>query len=182
MATIGQYPPAGANQMAMGSIPGVRFSEGVVFAVEGPDPVGPEAAQAVLVLEGALDQDDKAQQFWSRAAVTLREARESTGFIRFIAFADGLTNYALGFWRTRDDAMAFFRSPTHTEAMRELDATGNQYEHFAALFNADRQHERHVYCEGCGKRNVMPTEQCVDCGNELVDSFKVQSAAAAPAG
>src|SRR5579859_2776752 len=138
VATLGQYPPAGETQIAMGSIPGVRFTSGVVFAVDGPDPVGPEAARAVLVLEGALDDDAKAQQFWSRAAVTLGAARESPGFIRFVAFADGLTNYAVGFWRTHDDAMAFFRSSSHTLAMRELNATGNQYDHFAGLFNAEK--------------------------------------------
>ena len=99
MATLDQFPPAAQNQATLGSIPGVRFTEGVTFAVDGPDGVGPEAASAVLVLQNTLDRDDKAQQFWARVADTLREARDSTGFIRFIAFADGLSNDAIGFWR-----------------------------------------------------------------------------------
>ena len=177
MATIGHYPPAGENQAALGSIPGARFTEGVVFAVDGPEPVGPEAASAVLVLQGTLDRDDKAQQFWSRAAVTLRAASESPGFIRFIAFGDGLSNYALGFWRTHDDAMAFFRSSSHREAVKELDETGNQYGHFAGLFTTEKPHERHVYCDACGTRNVVPRERCATCGNELVDVFKTQTSA-----
>jgi hypothetical protein len=164
MATLGHHPPAADNQAALGSMPGVRFTEGVVFAVDGPAPVGPEAAGAVLVLQSVLDRDDKAQQFWSRAAVTLRAARERAGFIRFIAFGDGLCNYAIGFWRSPDDAMAFFRSPSHAAAMHELDASGNQYGHFAGLFKTDRLHERHVYCEECGS------------GNALIDVFKIQSA------
>lgn len=176
MATIGQFPPAPENQMAMGSIPTVRFTEGVVFSVEGDDPAGPETAGAVLVLQGTLASDEKAQQFWSRAATTLRAARESHGFIRFIAFADGLSNYALGFWRTYEDAMAFRKSVPHRDAERELAETGNQYQHFAALFRSDRAHERHTYCERCGTRNVMPREVCQGCGNELVDVFALQAA------
>ena len=162
--------------MAFGSIPGVRFSEGVVLAVDGDDPVGPEAAGAVLVLQGALASDDKAQQFWARAATTLRAARESDGFIRFITFSDGLSNYAIGFWRSHDDAMRFRNSRPHMDAIRELDATGNQYQHFAALFRSERVHERHTYCERCGTRNTMPRETCRQCGNALVDVFKLQAA------
>lgn len=176
MAVISQYPPAAENQMAFGSIPGVRFTEGVVICVDGADPVGPEAAGAVLVLHGYLDRDDKAQQFWARGASTLRAARESPGFIRFIALADGLSNYAFAFWRTHEDAMAFRNSQVHTEAMHELDATGNQYGHFAGLFRTDRTNHRHVYCERCLTRNVMPRESCEQCGNQLVDVFKEQPA------
>lgn len=176
MATIGQFPPAPENQMAMGSIPGVRFTEGVVFSVEADEPLGPDGAGAVLVLQGSLASDDKAQQFWSRAAATLRAARESHGFIRFIAFADGLSNYGLGFWQTYDDAMAFRKSVPHREAERELAETGNQYQHFAALFRTDRVHERHTHCERCGTRNTMPREVCQGCGNELVDVFMLQAA------
>jgi hypothetical protein len=178
VAVISQYPPAPEHQMAFGSIPGVRFTEGVVFSVEGDDPVGPEAAGAVLVLQGHLDSDAKAQQFWARGAGTLRAARESPGFIRFIGFSDGLSNYALGFWRTHDDAMAFRNSQVHVEAMHELDATGNQYGHFAGLFRTDRTHHRHVYCERCLTRNVMPADRCAGCGNTLVDGFKPQVAEA----
>jgi len=179
MATIGHFPPAGENQGALGGIPGARFTEGVVFAVDGDDQVGPEAAGAVLVLQGTLDRDDKAQRFWSRAAKTLRDARESPGFIRFIAFSDGLSNYALGFWRTRDEAMAYSRRQAHREASAELHRTGNQYTHFAGLFTADKVHERHAYCDACGARNLMPRDRCAECGKELIDVFKTQDAAVA---
>jgi|SRR5579864_371998 len=178
MATIGHYPPAAENQTALGSIPGARFTQGVVFSVDGPDPVGPEAAGAVLILQSALDRDDKAQQFWGRAATTLKAARESPGFIRFMAFGDGLAHYAVGFWRTHDDAMAFFRSAPHQDAMHELDRTGNQYTHFAGLFRSDSPHARHVYCEKCRTRNTMPRGLCEKCGNELVDIFKIQDPSA----
>jgi len=179
MATIGHYPPDAENQTALGSIPGARFTPGVVLSVDGPDPVGPEAAGAVLVLQGALDRDDKAQQFWGRAAVTLRAARESPGFIRFFAFGDGLAHYAVVMWRTHDAAMAFFRSAAHQDAMHELDRTGNQYTHFAGLFRTDRPHDRHVYCETCRTRNTMPRDRCETCGNELVDVFRMKGPEAA---
>lgn len=155
----------------MGSLPGARFTEGVTFAVDGTRPAGPEQAGAVLVLQGTLASADMAEMFWTRAALTLREAMESPGFIRFIGFSDGLCGYALGFWRSAEDAEAFARSRAHGDARKELYRTGNQYTHFAGLFSATKQHARHFFCEACGAVTTAPAEECVGCGNALVDVF-----------
>lgn len=176
MATIGTYPPPPDVQMAVGSIPGARFTEGVVVAIEGEIPAGPEAAGAVLVLAGGLADEAKADQFWHRAALTLRAAQASPGFLRLVTFADGNTNYLVAFWRTHEDAMAFRNAQPHRDAMRELAETGNQYDHFAALFRAERAHDRHVYCERCNMRNTMPREECERCGNALVDIYRMRPA------
>jgi heme-degrading monooxygenase HmoA len=155
----------------MGSLPGARFTEGVTFAVDGPTPAGPEQAGAVLVLQGTLAAEDMAQMFWQRAAQTLREAMDSPGFIRFIGFNDGLCGYALGFWRTTEDAEAFAKGRAHGEARRELYRTGNQYTHFAGLYRATKENNRHFFCEACGAVTNAPATECSGCGNPLVDVF-----------
>jgi hypothetical protein len=175
MATIATYPPPPEVQGAVASIPGVRFTEGVVIAVEGDATAGPEAAGAVLVLAGGLADEAKANQFWASAAATLRAAQAAPGFIRLLTFGDGLANYLLAFWRTHEDAMAFRDGQAHRASMHELAETGNQYDHFAGLFRTERAHHRHVYCERCNTRNTMPREECGQCGNALVDVYRLQA-------
>ena len=175
MATIGHYPPPPEVQGAVASIPGVRFTEGVVIAVEGGAAAGPESAGAVLVLAGGLADEAKANQFWTSAAATLRAAQAAPGLIRLLTFADGMANYLVAFWRTSEDAMAFRDGQAHRAAMHELAETGNQYDHFAGLFGANRAHHRHVYCERCNTRNTMPREECSECGNALVDVYRAQA-------
>lgn len=175
MATIGHYPPPPEVQAAVASIPGVRFTEGVVIAVEGDATAGPEAAGAVLLLAGGLADETKANQFWTRAAQTLQAVQTAPGFIRLLTFADGMTNYLVAFWHTYEDAMAFRNGQVHRAAMHELAETGNQYDHFAGLFRTERAHHRHVYCERCNTLNTMPREECSQCGNALVDIYRVQA-------
>ena len=176
MATIATYPPPPDVQGAVASIPGVRFTEGVVIAVEGDATAGPETAGAVLVLAGGLADEADANQFWTRAVETLRAVQAAPGFIRLLTFADGMANYLVAFWRTYEDAMAYRNGEVHKAAMHELAETGNQYDHFAGLFRTERLHQRHVYCERCNTRNTMPREECVQCGNALVDVYRVQAA------
>ena len=175
MATIGHYPPPPEVQGAVAGIPGVRFTEGVVIAIEGDAAAGPETAGAVLVLAGGLADEAKANQFWSSAAVTLKAVQSAPGFIRLLTFADGMANYLVAFWHTHEDAMAFRNGQLHRAAMRELAETGNQYDHFAGLFRTETTHLRHVYCETCNTRNTMPREACAHCGNTLVDVYRVQA-------
>lgn len=170
MAELGQYHPEGETAARMAAFPGSRFTPGVVFSVE-KERVGPEAAGAVLILQGTLADAEKAQQFWARAASTIDSALSSTGFIRLIGFGDGPETYALAFWRTLEDAEAYAKQLPHREAVKELYATGNQYSHFAALFAAPHPRTRHIFCDQCGVQNDV-RERCAQCGNPLVDSFK----------
>jgi hypothetical protein len=171
MTELGAYPPSGVAGQMMGSLPGARFTEGVTFAVDGGCPAGPERAGAVLVLQGTLAAEEMAQMFWQRAAATLRAAMDSPGFIRFIGFSDGLCGYALGFWRTVEEAEAFAKGAAHAEARKELYRTGNQYTHFAGLFSATKPHARHFFCDACGAVTNAPAKSCGQCGNALLDVF-----------
>ena len=174
MTKLAAYPPGPEAQGVIGSIPGVRFTHGVAIGVDGAEPVGPEAAGAVLVLHTALDTEEKAAQFWNSGAKVVKAASESPGFIRFIGFGEGLSTYGIGFWKTREDAAAFAKSLPHTDAMTELRDTGNQYGHYAALFDAVHPRKRPIYCDSCGHRNTVPAERCEKCQNELADLFKVE--------
>lgn len=170
MAELGQYHPEGEAAARMGALESARFTPGVVFSVE-REHVGPEAAGAILVLQGTLADPVKAQQFWSGAATTAEAVLKMPGFIRMIGFGDGPETYALAFWRTVEDAQAFTRGIAHRDAVKELHATGNQYSHFAALFAPVAPRKRHIFCEQCGVQNDV-RERCAQCGNPLVDSFK----------
>ena len=154
----------------MGALTGARFTPGMVFSVE-KEPVGPEAAGAVLVLQGTLADAEKAQQFWSRVASTVEAALEAPGFIRLIGFGDGPDSYALAFWRRLEDAQAYAKGVAHRAAVKELYATGNQYSQFAGLFAASAPGKRHIFCDQCGVQNDV-RDRCAQCGNPLVDSFR----------
>jgi heme-degrading monooxygenase HmoA len=182
MAKVDHFPPGAEAGPMMGSLPGARFTEGMTFAVDGTVAAGPEMAGAVLVLQGTLASADDAESFWVSAASTLKAAMDSPGFIRFIGFGDGLCNYALGFWRTLDDAQAFARGDAHRQARSHLYETGNQYTHFAGLYAASSVSPRHFFCEECRKTTEAPAEKCEHCGNPLVDIFEsyVRPAPVAP--
>jgi hypothetical protein len=78
------FEPNEKSQHAMGSIAGIRFTPGMVFAVDGPENLGPEAAGAVIVLHATLTSDAMAQTFYQKNADIMRTLRESPGFIRFM--------------------------------------------------------------------------------------------------
>lgn len=172
MAVLGVHPPHGEAGELLGSLPGARITEGVTFAVDGDEPAGPEQAQAVLVLQNTLASEEAGAAFWTSAARTLEAAMDSPGFIRFIGFSDGLCNYALGFWRSTEEAQAFARSRSHREAAAELYRTGSQYTHFAGLYAAASLSPRHFFCERCGMASVAPATVCEQCQNPLVDVFR----------
>jgi heme-degrading monooxygenase HmoA len=172
MAQPGIHPPQGEAGRLMGSLPGARFTEGVTFAVDGTEAAGPESAQAVLVLQGTLAGEGPAELFWTSAAHTLRAAMDSPGFIRFIGFSDGLSNYALGFWSSLEAAQAFARGRQHREAVKDLYRTGSQYSHFAGLYKAASVSSRHFFCDRCGAATAAPAAAWEACGNPFVDVFE----------
>lgn len=177
MATLHVFPPSIDNQALFAEIPGFRETPIPVVAFDGPDPdgsLGPEAAGAVLVLHMTMIDDERAQAFWRQVALTCRAASQTSGFIRMIAFFDGMANWALGFWRTVEDAQAFAKSDAHTQAITEMHEKNFEYMHFAGLYRPVEQRVRHAYCERCDAEIVMPQDACPSCGNALTDVFRMQ--------
>ena len=94
MATLQVFPPSAENEALFAEIPGLRRTQVPVVAFDGPDGhLGPEAAGAVLVLHMTMVDEALSQAFWRQVALTCKEASKTPGFIRLIAFFDGLANW-----------------------------------------------------------------------------------------
>lgn len=177
MATLQVFPPNAAAEQLFSEIAGLRQTPIPVVAFDGPEGhLGPEAAGAVLVLHMTMIDEEKTQAFWRQVALTCKAASSWPGFIRLIAFFDGMANWALGFWSNVESAQQFARGEAHRGAIAEMFATNFEYMHFAGLFAPVVPKPRHAYCERCGAEVVMPQARCTRCGNELADVFVVQSA------
>lgn len=176
MPTLQVFPPDAENEALFAEISGLRQTPIPVVGFDGPDGhLGPEAAGAVLFLHMTMVDEGRTQRFWRQVALTCKAASESPGCIRMIAFFDGAANNAIAFWRTLEDAQAFAKSRTHLEAIQDMHAHNFEYTHFAGLFTPVRERTRELYCDRCGHENLAPAERCEECGNELVDVFRLQA-------
>ena len=177
MAQLRAVPPGEEARGRIAAIPGVRFSEGVVLGIDGAEPLGPEAAGALQILHMTAVDPELTENFWNRTSAlkTLLPTRE--GFIRLIGFFDGLSAYALVFWRTVEDAQAFAGSSEHAAAADELFETHFEYTHFIGVWRAERIHPRTFHCDACGQLTHAPAETCTACGTSLHDVFVEQHAA-----
>ena len=182
MPTLKYYPPTEEAGGIVSQIPGVRFTEVPVLAVDGPDgALGPESAGALMHLHMTMVDEEKTRAFWRQVAITLKAAADAPGLIRFIAVTDGLSQDAVAWWRTVDDAKAFAASEVHQAAMAEMDELGFEYTHFAGLWQLVAPRERHVICDACGSSTTMPADSCRSCGVEIADVFQQRNRARSPA-
>lgn len=178
MPTLQVFPPGASTEALLAEIPGFRQTPVPVVAFDGPEPdgsLGPEAAGAVLVLHMTMIDEERTQAFWRQVALTCKAASQTKGFIRMIGFFDGMANWALGFWRTVEDAQAFAKSRSHVEAIAEMHEKSFEYTHFAGLYQPVEQRVRHAYCDACGVEIVMPRDSCPSCGTEIADVFRTQA-------
>lgn len=178
MAELLAVPPGNEAKGRLGAIPGARFSEGVVLGIDGSEPLGPEAAGALQVLHMTAVDAGLTEKFWNRTSALKTLLPATPGFIRLIGFFDGLSAYALVFWRTVEDAQAFAESGEHAAASRELFETNFEYTHFIGLWKAARIHPRTFHCDSCGQLTRAPAETCEGCGSPLHDVFVEQHAGA----
>ena len=175
MPTLGTYPPTERAQAVFTAIEGVRSTEGEVLGLDGPDGhLGPEAAGCLMVLHATMADADRAGRFWEMLADVTAVATAAPGLIRFLGFDDGLSGYAIAWWRTEEDARAFARDQAHREAVKEHYRSPVFYTHYVGLFAPTTAGERHVFCEECGGMTQMPAEVCGACGTEIVDVFRMQ--------
>src|SRR5215471_2133296 len=114
------FAPGPEAKAIMQSIPGARFTPGVVSGFDGPGALGPEAAGAVMVLHMTAVDEAATQLFFRRTNHLKTLLPAAPGFIRMFSLFDGLSGYAIAFWRTAEDAIAFGRGSAHREVMREF--------------------------------------------------------------
>jgi hypothetical protein len=177
MPALQVVPPNAENEALLAQIPGLRQTAIPVIAFDGPEGHrGPEAAGALLFLHMTMVDPERAQTFWSWVARTCQEAARFPGFIRAIAFWDGLTNNLVAFWRTLEDAQAYAYQPgVHLEAIQAMKAQQFEYTHFAGLFVPVRARPREFYCERCGAEAHLPVAACPACGNPVTDVYALQA-------
>ena len=103
---------AGDTRWLSGS-EGVEATPGVVGALSGPSGVGPEAAGALILLHTTFASDDGAQRGYQLFSEMKAHMLASPGFLHWFTFGDGPNGYALGLWRTPEEAETFVRSDAH---------------------------------------------------------------------
>jgi len=171
-------PPDAIAKMT--SIEGLCIVPTMLATQQGPDRhLGPEAAGALLILQGTFVDQQGAAAFWVKAAELFERLSHAPGFIRRFSFADGPHGYLIAFWRTAADAHVFFSTNEHQAAMRELFRDRWAYSHFAALWEMNTPRQRVIFCQQCDGVTPATERVCAGCGIELFDPFAVPSHAAA---
>ena len=176
---LAQAPPPEAIAKIT-AIEGVRIVPTVLTTQQGPERhLGPEAAGAVLILQGTFVNKQRADRFWLRVAELMERLAVAPGFIRRFSFADGPHGTLIALWRTPADAYAFFSSDQHQAAMRELFHQRWAYSHFAGLWEITTPRQRVIFCQQCDGVTPATDRVCVGCGTELFDPFAIPSHAEA---
>lgn len=166
--------PEGAAAQRMGEIPGIQFTPGVTVCFEADGAPGPEAAGGIVVLVGAVIDPEKAQMFWAETAELCHLCQQADGFIRFLGFGDGPCSYALSFWETAEQAVAFAQDRAHRKAVATQFRDRNLYSQFAGVWTAHTVRPRRIFCE-CGSATTAPADTCSKCGASLNDPFSAKS-------
>ena len=172
MAELLTLPPTPEAITAMIGIPKVSIVPTVLATQQGPDgALGPEAAEAILILQATFSRADGAEQFWAAAVPLMELLASAPGFIRRYSFPDGPTITLIALWRTTADARAFAGSPEHRAAVRDLYQQRWQYSHFSALWEMASNHGRVVFCDECDGITAATEQSCRGCGVAMADVY-----------
>ena len=167
---LGVSAPPEWVRSELSAIPGVRFTAGSVTGQGGQHAnLGPEGANAILVLHATFEASESNEPFWEANLPVLRRLADAPGFIRRISVVDGNSVYLIAFWRTVEEAQQFARLAEHRAAVRALSGR-IEYTHFVGLWAAHSLHERRFYCR-CGSVTAAPNAICQGCGETLADVF-----------
>lgn len=171
MPTIASFAPGPDAKAASAAVPGTRFTPGVVSALDGPTPAGPEQAGALTLLHTTFVTDTGAQRGYRNFATMKESFRSMPGFLRWLTFNDGPNGYALGLWRTTEDVASFARGAAHQAMVREQHERPFEYSQFAGVWAAHSVGRRMLYCERCQQATAAPATACSACGAPLHDPF-----------
>jgi hypothetical protein len=171
-AKIASFPPDDASRAAGQAVPGTRITPGVVSALDGPVPAGPEAAGALTLLHTTFVDSEGAQRAYRNFATMKEDFRSRPGFIRWLTFNDGPHGYALGLWRTTEDVGRFVAGAAHQAMVAEQRGRPFEYSQFAGVWAAHGVGRRVLYCDQCSAATVAPAGNCSACANTLDDPFR----------
>lgn len=171
MDLVTSPPPAEAIE-AMKAIDGLRIVPTMLNTQSGPERrLGPESAGAILLLQGTFADEALFEQFWANVVHLMELLATAPGFIRRYNFADGPHYTLMAWWRSLDDAHAFFATPEHQAAMRGTFERRWNYTHFAGLWQAASPHRRLFFCQACDGVTPSTESQCTGCGAPLDDPY-----------
>jgi heme-degrading monooxygenase HmoA len=165
-------PPPDEAIAAMKAIDGVRIVPTMLNTQSGPERhLGPESAGAILILQGTFAEEAAFREFWTQVVELMALLANATGFIRRYSFADGPHYTLMAWWRSIEDARAFFARPEHQAAMRKTFERRLNYTHFAGLWQMANPRQRLFFCQTCD--GVIPSTEsgCTGCGSPLHDPY-----------
>lgn len=165
-------PPPPEATAAMQAIDGVRIVPVMLNTQSGPEGhLGPESAGAILVLQGTFAAEDRFREFWTHVVELMELLATAPGFIRRYNFADGPHYTLMAWWRTVEDAHAFFARSEHQAAMRGTFERRWNYTHFAGLWAMAEQRQRLFFCQSCDGISPSTESACTGCGSPLQDPY-----------
>src|SRR4051812_32932949 len=179
MDLITSPPPAEAIA-AMMAINGVRVVPTVLGTQSGPESqLGPESTGAILILQGTFADEERFNEFWTKVVELAELLATAPGFIRRYNFVDGPHYTLMAWWRSVEDAHAFFARPEHQAAMRTTFERRWQYTHFAGLWQVASPRQRLFFCQACEGITPSTESHCASCGAVLLDPYGVVDVSAA---
>jgi heme-degrading monooxygenase HmoA len=165
-------PPPDEAIAAMKAIDGVRIAPVTLNTQQGPEHhLGPEATGAILILQGTFAQEEAFNEFWTHVVRLMELLATAPGFIRRYNFADGPHFTLMAWWRTVEDAHAFFATSEHQAAMRMTFQRRWNYTHFAGLWQVASPRERLFFCQTCDGITPSTEASCRGCGTPLDDPY-----------
>jgi heme-degrading monooxygenase HmoA len=177
MSELKTFPVGDEAKAIMMSIPGARFTPGMVVGFDGPGGHGPEKAGALTVLHMTTIEEQATQTFYKKTNSLKTLLQKAPGFLRMFSLFDGPSGYAIAFWRSPEDALAFAAGSAHQQTARGFHERPYQYSQFAGVWAMHTMHPRRIYCEKCQTPTDAPADACRACGAPLVDVFKEQEKA-----
>jgi heme-degrading monooxygenase HmoA len=176
MAEVQLFPPSPDVLSRMLAIPQLHVAPTMLVTQQGPDGhLGPDAAEAILVLQATFTDPEGAAAFWDAAAELMQLLADAPGFIRRYSFPDGPSVTLIALWRTAADARAFAATPEHRAATRNLFKARWQQSHFAALWEMTSSHGRMIFCDQCDGITAAASTACSGCGAPLTDVYRTRA-------
>lgn len=165
-------PPPDEAIAAMRAIEGVRIVPVMLNTQVGPERhLGPEDAGAILILQGTFADQERFEEFWAHVVGLMELLASAPGFIRRYNFADGPHYTLMAWWRSLEDAHAFFTRPEHQAAMQMTFDRRWNYTHFAGLWQVAVPRQRLFFCQSCDGITPSTESSCTVCGSPLPDPF-----------
>lgn len=165
-------PPVDAIS-AMAAIPRTQIVPTILATQQGPSGhLGPESAEAILVLQATFADAEGAERFWSAAVPLMELLTAAPGFIRRFSFPDGPSITLIALWRTAADARSFAATAEHRAAVRNLYKQRWQYSHFSAVWEMTSNHGRVIFCPRCDGIYSAAQGACEGCGEPIIDVYQ----------